>query len=44
MDYKGFTSKEIGAFEGHLTRILVNLAAFEAKGDGRENVHGKKGG
>lgn len=40
--YKGFTSKEIDAFEGYLTRILVNLTAFESAGDGRGTFMTKK--
>lgn len=31
--YKGFTPREIDAFEHYLERIFVNLAEFEAKGE-----------
>lgn len=30
--YRGFSSDEIGAFEGYLQRILLNLEAAEKKG------------
>jgi MarR family transcriptional regulator, organic hydroperoxide resistance regulator len=40
--YRGFTAKEIDAFEGYLRRIFDNLSAFEAKGDGPRTFRTKK--